>query len=308
MTRCRADSARPTRLVRRGRRHDEAVRILLPPSEAKSAGGRGPALSELPDSAEERLTTTRRLLTDAVRRLCREAPTTAVDLLGLPPGVAEAALAANVAIRDAPTMPALDRFTGVLYDAFAPGTLPPAARRRAEDSVLVFDGAFGVLSGGEPVPDHRVPASASLPDLGSVAALWRPVLAEVLPSRLDGHLVVDLRSTDYAAMWRPPRSMAEVVSCRILVEQRAAGGVRNVVSSVPSKVGKGLLARALCTTRRRIRTRADLEAVAVAAGFEVLPTASGLDLLFRFVPKGPRSAADQQLSRTRHCGREGETT
>jgi cytoplasmic iron level regulating protein YaaA (DUF328/UPF0246 family) len=267
------------------------VRILLPPSETKLPGGSGPALDDCaPGPADDRLVVTRRLLLDAVRRLCRDAPTAAVQLLGLPPGVAEAALAANVAIRQAATMPTLDRFTGVLYDAFAPRTLTPAARRRAEESVLVFDGAFGVLGGGEPVPDHRVPAAASLPDLGSVATLWRPVLADVLPARLDGHLVVDLRSADYAAMWRPPRTMADaVVPVRVLVEQSSADGVRHVVSSVPSKVGKGLLARALCTTRRNVRSRSDLAKVAEAAGFEVAtaPTAGNtLDLLFPFVPKG----------------------
>lgn len=279
-----------------GSGHHDGVRILLPPSEAKAPGGSGPSLAETAHGpAEDRFTITRRVLIDAVGRLCREAPATAVELLGLPPGVVEAALATNAAILDAPTMPALDRFTGVLYDAFAPRTLTPAARRRATDSVLVFDGAFGVLTGGEPVPDHRVPAAASLPDgvfggRASVGALWRPVLTEVLPAWLDGHLVVDLRSTDYAAMWRPPRAMADrVVGVRILVEQHSAGGVRQVVSSVPSKVGKGLLARALCTTRRHVRTRSDLEKVATAAGFEVLPTTAGMDLLFPFVPKGATS-------------------
>jgi cytoplasmic iron level regulating protein YaaA (DUF328/UPF0246 family) len=270
------------------------VRILLPPSEGKSPGGSGPPLGAGRRSpVDDRFVSTRRIVIDAVRRLCREAPAAAVELLGLPAGVVDAALAANAAIRDAPTMPALDRFTGTLYDAFAPGTLPPAARRRAEESVLVFDGAFGVLTGDEPVPDHRVPAAASLPDLGSVAALWRPVLAEVLPARLDGHLVVDLRSADYAAMWRVPRSTSgTVVPVRVLVEHRVAGGVRHVVSSVPSKVGKGLLARALCTTRRDVRSRVDLTRVARAAGFEVLDpsaTEGRLDLLFSFVPKAGRA-------------------
>lgn len=271
---------------RPGRGTMGTVRILLPPSEGKAPGGSGPPLRDQLDAADpaDRLATTRVRVLTAVARLCREEPDLAVDLLRLPAAVAPAALEANATVLDSATMPALDRFTGVLYDAFAPATLTRRARAVAEESVLVFDGAFGVLAGSEPVPDHRVPASASLPDLGGVAGLWRPVLAAVLPPRLEAGLVVDLRSTDYAAMWRP--APGTVVPVRILVEQRTGTGVRHVVSSVPSKVGKGVLARALCSTRRRVDGPRDLVALATAAGFRVLPgDGPTLDLLFDFVPK-----------------------
>lgn len=256
------------------------MRILLPPSEAKSPGGTGSPLRTA-GLGPEPLAATRRVVLDAVRRLCRDRPGLAVELLRIPPAVAEAALGANVAVLDAPTAPALDRFTGVLFDALSPGTLASGARARAAESVLVFDGAFGVLRGDEPVPDHRVPAAASLPDVGGVATMWRPVLAAALPPVLEGHVVVDLRSSDYAAMWRPSGDL-DVIPVRILVDR---GDGRPVVSSVPSKVGKGLLARALCSSRRRFRSRRDVETVAVAAGFGVLPAATGLDLLFDFVPR-----------------------
>jgi cytoplasmic iron level regulating protein YaaA (DUF328/UPF0246 family) len=264
------------------------VRILLPPSEGKRPGGDGPPLRST-GLGSEPLAATRRRIVDAVRRLCDERPEEASALLRLPPAVAADALSANSSVWDAPTLPALDRFIGTLYDALDVGSLPRGARRRAAESVLVFDGAFGVLAGDEPVPDHRVPAAGVLPDLGTVAGLWRPVLDEVLPALLDGHLVVDLRSSDYAAMWRGGTgsgagSGTEVVPVRILVEQRG----RHAVLSVPSKVGKGLLARALCTTRRQVRTARDLRAVALAAGFTPLThDRRGLDLAFDFVPKTP---------------------
>jgi cytoplasmic iron level regulating protein YaaA (DUF328/UPF0246 family) len=234
------------------------------------------------------LTSTRRLILEGIRRLCVERPDLATRLLQLPLAIAPAALAANSAVWDAPTMPALDRFTGVLFDAFAPGTLTRAARAAAEESVLIFDGAFGVLTGAEPVPDHRVPAGASLPDLGGIAALWRPVLARALPPLLAGHVVVDLRSSDYAAMWRP--TSEGVLPVRILVERRDGQTRRRSVLSVPSKVGKGRLARALCSTRRKVRTADDVARVATAAGFTVVPARRGLDLVFDFVPKGAQAS------------------
>lgn len=267
------------------------VRILLPPSEAKSPGGTGAPLAELGlglGNSTAQLAATRRTVIDAVARLCADRPTRAADLLRLPPAVADAARAANVGVLQAPTMPALDRFTGVLFEAFAPGSLPPAARARAEESVVVFDGAFGVLRGGEPVPDHRVPAAAMLPGLGGVAALWRPALAAELPARFAGHVVLDLRSTDYAALWRPRHGDGlEVVVVRILTVQPSGA---DAVASVPSKVGKGVLARALCRTRRNIRTARDVVAVARGAGFTPLPSSTDhqLDLRFDFVPKTAR--------------------
>ncbi len=273
-------------------RHHEGVHILLPPSEGKRPGGTGDALRVLGLGAEP-LGAARRRVLDAVRRLCTERPDEARRLLRFPPAVAADALAANRAMEDAPTLPALDRFTGTLYDALDVGSLRPAARARAEESVLVFDGAFGVLRGAEPVPDHRVPAGGALPDHGTIAGLWRPILDEVLPPLLAGSLVVDLRSSDYSAMWRSSgggsssggrsSSGGAVVPVRILVEQRG----RYAALSVPSKVGKGLLTRALCTTRRSVRTVRDVRAVAEAADFSPLPDSGrgNLDLTFEFVPK-----------------------
>ena len=89
------------------------------------------------------------------------------------PGLAAAALAADRAVATAPTRPALDRYAGVVYAALDAGSLTAGARRRAEEQVLVLSGLWGVVRGGDPVPDYRVPASGSVPGLGPVAAHWR---------------------------------------------------------------------------------------------------------------------------------------
>ena len=53
----------------------------------------------------------------AVAAFCRRTPGKARVALKLPPGSAAADLAANIGALDAATMPALDRFTGVLFAA-----------------------------------------------------------------------------------------------------------------------------------------------------------------------------------------------
>lgn len=239
------------------------MRLLLPPSESKRPGGRGRPLATRGLTGP--LAATRSVLIDALQRLLAGDPAAATAALQLPPGVARDALAANAAVTSAPTMAALRRYTGVVYDALGYGSLPPAARRVADRSVLIFSGLWGVVRGDEPVPDYRVPAKASLPGIGVAGSTWRPVLAAAMPALLGDGLVVDLRSTDYAAMWRPPRER-DVVTVRVL-SPLPRGGLG--VVSFPSKHGKGVLARALLAAAAhgaRPETIDDVAAAWLAAG------------------------------------------
>jgi len=275
------------------------VLLLLPPSEAKTPGGDGPSLAELnavdvPDGVfDDRAVHAARLrVLRAVSAFCRRTPGKARLALKLPPGSAAADLAANIAALDAPTMPALERFTGVLFAALDLPTLTATQRAWAERSTLVFSGAFGALGGGEPVPLHRVPASAVLPRVGGLTSYWKKVLAVALLPRIGSEqLVVDLRSSDYSAMWQPARSHASrVVAVRVLEER--GGRLQSV--SWSSKHGKGLLARELLTThsaRRPARTVDDVIAAAGRIGYAARPRAAveglvGLDLVVPAAPSG----------------------
>jgi uncharacterized protein len=265
--------------------NDGRVLILLPPSEAKTPGGDGPSLAELdttgvPGSADgpgcavddQALHAARLRVLRAVSAFCRRTPGMARTALKLPPGTAAADLAANIAALDAPTMPALERFTGVLFAALDLPSLTPAQRIRAQESTLVFAGALGALRGGELVPLHRVPASATVPRVGGLTAYWKKFLAVSLQPRIDAEqFVVDLRSSDYAAMWQPtPSQASRVVTVRVLEER--GGRLQSV--SWSSKHGKGLLARELLTARRLARTVEDVTSAAERMGYDVRPRAT----------------------------------
>jgi hypothetical protein len=239
------------------------VHLLLPPSEGKTTGGRGRPLRErwatAPDDALHRAR--RSALAALADLVSGDADHAAANLL-LPPGVAAAALAADRAVLDSRTTPALRRYAGVVYDGLDVDGLEPAAQRIALRSTLVFSGLFGVVGGDEPVPEYRVPAKAVLPGIGVAATFWRPVLTEVLPSRLARGLVVDLRSSDYAAMWRPDRTTAgRVVTLRVLSPAPRGG---HAIISYTSKLAKGRLAAALCRRRAAGRPVDSAEDVAAA--------------------------------------------
>jgi hypothetical protein len=249
------------------------VRILLPPSEAKNPGGRGLPLARrqrrqpIEDSREEVLQALEQLLAGAAE------PDAARALL-LPGSVADAALADNRRVRTAPTMPALDRYAGVVYDGLFLQPPSEAARTVAQREVLIFSGLFGVLRGGDPVPAYRVPAKACLPGVGVLATFWRPRLDTLLPGLLDRGPVIDLRSSDYAAMWQPgPRDplASRVIGVRVL-SPRPDGSLG--VVSFASKLAKGRLTAALLERRaagQPVETVADISAAwAVAGGSDLV--------------------------------------
>jgi cytoplasmic iron level regulating protein YaaA (DUF328/UPF0246 family) len=238
------------------------MRLLLPPSEAKSPGGRGRPLGDLGRAGAGSLAAARHELIEALSRLVAADAQGAALALLLPDGVAARALAANARVSTAPTAPALRRYCGVIYEGLNYRALSTQAQRIARRDTLIFSGLLGVVRGGENVPTYRVPAKAKLPGIGVVATHWRPLLDELVPPLLGSGLVVDLRSSDYRAMWRPrPHDAGRVVSIRVMSPLPKGG---SGVVSYPSKFAKGRLAAALINRTAagdRIRAAEDVAAV-----------------------------------------------
>lgn len=216
--------------------------LLLPPSEGKSGGGDQPPVDPEQLAAGKRLAPTRRRVLKAVESVSRR-PGEAAGALKLPPAVLEQALAANRTVTTSPTCPALDRYTGVVYAGLDVPSMSVEVRSAADASVLTFSGLFGVLRGGDLVPDYRVPVSVTLPATGLLTPLWRARLREAMPTLLGTGFAVDLRSTDYSGMWAPTGPLRHQVLAVRVLSHRPSGPPR-VVSHF-SKHGKGVLARAL---------------------------------------------------------------
>ena len=214
--------------------------LLLPPSEGKARPARG-APVDLPSLTHaDVLTAPREAALGALTSLCREEPDAAREALGLSAGQA-GEVALDAALREAPAAPAAEVYTGVLFERLGLTTLPPAARRRAEERVLVQSALWGVVRPGDRIPAYRLSIGARLPGLPALAAHWREPLRAALPG--DG-LVVDLRSGGYAAAWRPER--ARHLAVRAFTVQ--PDGTRRPISHM-AKAARGEVARALLTSR-----------------------------------------------------------
>lgn len=238
--------------------------ILLPPSEGKTAPRRGAPL-DLSVLSSPALGPAREQVLAALVGLCSGDPAEAATVLGLGPSQADL-VDRNALLRDAPTARADKVYTGVLYDALDAATLSPAAKRRASSRVAVVSSLFGLVRLGDRIPAYRLSGDVSLPGLGPVAGVWREALGPAVADQLGRGLLVDLRSTTYAAFWRPEHDQAaRTATVRVLHE---VDGQRKVVSHF-NKATKGRIVRALAEDGRDPRTPAALAGVLGDLGWTV---------------------------------------
>ena len=208
--------------------------VLLPPSETKADPVDGPPL-DLTALSFPALTKTRRAVIRHLVRLAKSDKPGLAKALGLSPRQSSE-LVRDALLWKAPTLPALELYTGIVYDNLGYWTLTGQARERADGSLVVASALFGLVRPTDRIPPYRLSGGTVLPGVGGLAPIWRPVLEPLLAGT--GELVVDLRSGAYQALAQVPAA----VQVRVL---RDEGGRRTVVSH-DNKWTKGLLARALC--------------------------------------------------------------
>lgn len=244
------------------------VLILLPPSESKAAPARRGAPVDTAALSFPELTAVREQVLDALVKVSAEPD--AVQRVLAPPSLTEE-VARNTRLRELPALPVHRLYTGVLYDALDWRTLDAAARRRGQRSLVVTSALWGLLRFGDRVPPYRVSICSELPGVGKLVPAWRAVMDPVMSAAAESGVVVDCRSGDYAATWRPgPEIAGRTVAIRAVVVR---AGRRSVVSHM-AKHTRGLVARHLLQAPRAPRTVPAL-ADRLGTAFEVELTAPG---------------------------------
>lgn len=237
--------------------HDAGVAtrpvVLLPPSEGKATGGSGRPL-RLDRLSFAALTDTRERMIDAVIRAMRSPVATRQKLLGVTGSTLAEATAANRELRSGATMPAIERFTGVLYDELDASSLSKRDRTRLDEQVVIFSGIFGLVTPTDPIPDHRLKMNVSLPSIGKVSTDWREPITDALADRVRGATVWNLLPGEHAAAWRPAAAgtadgPAAMLSVRFVDEGAPSRGTRTFTTvSHWNKLLKGALVRFVLAT------------------------------------------------------------
>ncbi|MDP6358788.1 MAG: YaaA family protein [Planctomycetota bacterium] len=146
-------------------------RILIPPSEGKTPGGDGKPLRRARKPEKE-----------MVERL------SAFDgdwekLLGVKGDAKDAAIEANQNLLRTATRPAIERYTGVVYQGIDYSSLRKPAKTFFDRHVRIVSAVFGLVEPQFCIPDYKLKIEKL-----DAAKYWRPLLAK----ELSNCLVVDL--------------------------------------------------------------------------------------------------------------------
>lgn len=146
--------------------------ILLPPSEGKAPEGDGPPWEPGTMAVAELDAQRKKVLT---------------------------ALGRRHPARTGPTLPAIERYTGVLYQGLDAGSLRGTPRRRLDRSVLVVSGLWGLVAPQDPIPHYKLKMSANVAPLGKLSTWWRPAVTAAVAARAEKALVWDLLPIEHSA-------------------------------------------------------------------------------------------------------------
>ena len=169
-------------------------------------------------------------------------------LLGVKGDALKTATAVNLETsrRTSATRPAVERYTGVLYDALDYSSLAANDRRRFDQQVVICSGLWGVVSPRDLIPDYKLKMGATLAGLGRLSAWWREPLCDAMEPVMSGRVVWNLLPNEHAASLEPllestkPRT---VITVQFLDEVERGGATTLVRVNHWNKLLKGALVR-----------------------------------------------------------------
>jgi cytoplasmic iron level regulating protein YaaA (DUF328/UPF0246 family) len=255
--------------------------FLLPPSETKAIGGKPLNIGQVALTFGQ-LNDARDQVYSALKILCAGEADVAAKVLGL--GKKQLGdLQVNLEVQTSPIMPALDRYTGTLYDGLhgrgLKGTptefaeLGDSQRARADDSVLIQSALFGLIPATNLIPNYRLSGTTRVPGL-SLKDVWSEAHGRVWP-RLEDSPLIDLRSKSYAELAPIP---CDVSSFWVEVVAEGADGQRRALNHF-NKKAKGEFVRSVLSLKYPANSIADLKKAAKAVGLRLEESKAQLTLV-----------------------------
>ena len=241
--------------------------FLLPPSETKEVGGSPLSISQVALTFGG-LNPARDAVYEALKALC-EQPDEAVKVLKLGKKQLDQ-IDINIAVQDAPTMPAIHRYTGTLYDAIhgrgLKGTptehnqITADMFERAKDTLLIQSALFGLIPATNLIPNYRLSGTTNLPGI-NLKDVWAPA-HEPIWKRLEDGPIIDLRSKAYAELAPIP---SDVEHYWVEVLDSNSGKALNHFN----KKGKGQLINAVLSSKSEPKDISTLKTIANRIGQRV---------------------------------------
>jgi hypothetical protein len=144
--------------------------ILIPPSEGKASGGNLPPKKKIHPITKELLVA---IATD----------NNPEKLYGVKGNKLEESIQANTTITTQQTLPAIQKYTGVVYDGFDYNSLSKSEQTYAHKHIKIISALFGLVSLEEPIPNYKLKI-----DKLQAATLWK----EHNSKQVEKEFVIDL--------------------------------------------------------------------------------------------------------------------
>ena len=210
--------------------------ILLPPSEGKALSGvAGTKFKETDGKFGKSLAKQRAEIISALRIENGGSQ----KLLGVSGTHLLRAQQANLALRGAKTLPARERYTGVVWDHLDLASLTSAQQKFADKNIIVVSGLLGLVTAGDAIPDYRLKIGASLEPMSKLSTWWREEISLALNKYCAGAVVIDLLPQEHSAAFVPDKKLlGAYFKVDLATKSGTAGGH-------DAKAAKGRLARHL---------------------------------------------------------------
>jgi hypothetical protein len=187
-------------------------------------------------------------------------------------------------ILTAPTMAAINRYTGTLYSAVhgrglkgtptASNQLTEGEIERARHSVLIQSALFGVISATDLIPEYKVSPSKLICWI-NLKRVWPEPHNQSAWSRLEAGPIIDLRSKAYAALAPLPESLNSY-TVDVFIE-RPNGKLEQLNHF--NKKAKGQLVRSALTATKETQSLANLKSVAEKVGLTLIVEGKSIKLI-----------------------------
>lgn len=236
--------------------------ILLPPSETKTDGGN----SLFPGALRwEELHPIREEVHSDLVALSSGDAEAAAKALKISAKLAQIELARNQRLLDAPPLrAAVERYTGVLYDALDATSLSEAERTWLDEHVAIHSALYGLVGAGEGIAPYRLSHNSKLTG-PTLRARWRDAISNALA--VHPGPILDLRSKGYVELGPLPAGVRGAWGN--VVERQRDGSLRSLNHF--NKQAKGRFVRLLAQRLSGATEPTSLDDVAdaVAPQFEV---------------------------------------
>jgi len=104
-------------------------------------------------------------------------------------------------ILEKPTIKAIQRYTGVAFDALNYENLSLSEKKYCDEKVVLFSNLFGPLKASDLIPDYKYKQGSNIPAIDTIK-LYKENIKSTLDSYLEDE-IVDLRAGFYDKFYKP---------------------------------------------------------------------------------------------------------